>query len=288
MLPLRSRLDRAAKESGKRLQVIERDYLLSWVLRGIYQHQQLRTTLVFKGGTALKKCYFGKYRFSEDIDFSATNDVPPPGVLGRVLTEAIQTAERQASEYAPMRIVVGPYEEREPHPFGQEAFEVRAQFPWQRSPVTVVMIEVSRDELLVLPSCSRPLIHEYGEPMDERITAYSLEEIVVEKLRAILQHTKKLHERDWGRSRARDYYDLWSIFGTFGDTLHLEGLTDLLHRKCAHKNVRFQDASSFFNEKMLSHVRQTWVDWLGPLVADLPACEVVINDLGPRLATLLP
>ena len=27
-------------------------------------------SLVFKGGTALKKCYFDNYRFSEDLDFS--------------------------------------------------------------------------------------------------------------------------------------------------------------------------------------------------------------------------
>lgn len=34
------------------------------------QVDSLRETLVFKGGTALRKCDFGDYRFSEDLDFS--------------------------------------------------------------------------------------------------------------------------------------------------------------------------------------------------------------------------
>ena len=56
--------------------MLERDHLLSWVLAGISQISELRQTLVFKVGTALKKCYFGDYRFSEDLDFSCLADVP--------------------------------------------------------------------------------------------------------------------------------------------------------------------------------------------------------------------
>ena len=29
--------------------------------------------LIFKGGTCLRKCYFPEYRFSEDLDFTCTN-----------------------------------------------------------------------------------------------------------------------------------------------------------------------------------------------------------------------
>ena len=31
---------------------------------------------MFKGGTALKKCYFPEYRFSEDLDFTLAEEVP--------------------------------------------------------------------------------------------------------------------------------------------------------------------------------------------------------------------
>lgn len=70
MKPLRTRLLEARGRLGVPWEVLERDYLLSWILAGISQVPSLRATLVFKGGTALKKCYFGDYRFSEDLDFS--------------------------------------------------------------------------------------------------------------------------------------------------------------------------------------------------------------------------
>lgn len=50
--------------------------LVSWMLAGIYQVVALRGVLMFKGGTALKKCYFGDYRFSEDLDFTAIGSAP--------------------------------------------------------------------------------------------------------------------------------------------------------------------------------------------------------------------
>ena len=52
---------------------VEKDYVLSWVLYGISKHPQLSEWL-FKGGTALKKCYFETYRFSEDLDFTAPSN----------------------------------------------------------------------------------------------------------------------------------------------------------------------------------------------------------------------
>ncbi|TFG59533.1 MAG: nucleotidyl transferase AbiEii/AbiGii toxin family protein, partial [Deltaproteobacteria bacterium] len=65
MKPLRIRLQEARQQTGLPWEVLERDYLLSWILAGISRVDALRETLVFKGGTALKKCYFGDSRFSE-------------------------------------------------------------------------------------------------------------------------------------------------------------------------------------------------------------------------------
>jgi hypothetical protein len=65
-----------AREVGVRDQQIEKDYILSWILQGIAQHEQLSTAIVFKGGTVLKKVYFEDYRFSEDLDFTLLdNDI---------------------------------------------------------------------------------------------------------------------------------------------------------------------------------------------------------------------
>ena len=62
--PLRTRLLEARDRLGADWQVMERDYLLTCALAGIASVPELSEKLVFKGGTALKKCYFDDYRFS--------------------------------------------------------------------------------------------------------------------------------------------------------------------------------------------------------------------------------
>jgi len=59
-----------AGEVGLDPNIVEKDYVLGWMLAGIAQHPQTRDKWVFKGGTCLKKCYFETYRFSEDLDFT--------------------------------------------------------------------------------------------------------------------------------------------------------------------------------------------------------------------------
>jgi hypothetical protein len=54
--------------------VVEKDYVLGWILAGINAHEELAESWVFKGGTCLKKCYFETYRFSEDLDFTLSNE----------------------------------------------------------------------------------------------------------------------------------------------------------------------------------------------------------------------
>ena len=76
--------NRLARGGGRRIPeaVLERDYCLAWFLIGL-SRTPLRERLAFKGGTALKRCYFGDYRFSEDLDFTLTAEVAlrpdPPG-----------------------------------------------------------------------------------------------------------------------------------------------------------------------------------------------------------------
>lgn len=50
--------------------VVEKDYVLGWVLAGLACQEEVADSWVFKGGTCLKKCLFETYRFSEDLDFT--------------------------------------------------------------------------------------------------------------------------------------------------------------------------------------------------------------------------
>jgi predicted nucleotidyltransferase component of viral defense system len=53
-------------EWGLRDDVIEKDYILGWLLAGIASEPELRDDWIFKGGTCLRKCYYETYRFSEE------------------------------------------------------------------------------------------------------------------------------------------------------------------------------------------------------------------------------
>ncbi len=287
MRPLRTRLQEARRRNGLPSYVIERDYLLSWILAGISHLPTLSEYLVFKGGTALKKCYFGDYRFSEDLDFTAQSGTVSSADMELHIKQACEVATRLVEEYANLEINCERYTEREPHPGGQQAFDIYATYPWQGQPYTKVKIEVTLDEPILRPVERRTVIHDYGEPLDAEIKIYSLEEIVAEKLRAVLQQTARLRERGWTRSRARDYYDVWRILNRFREQMELADFSSLLNEKCAVRDVRYESYEDFFREDMLVYVEDTWETFLQPLMRDLPPFELIVKDLRPQLKELL-
>jgi predicted nucleotidyltransferase component of viral defense system len=73
------------------LNIIEKDYVLGWLLIGFSRID----SLVFKGGTALSKIYFPEiWRLSEDLDFSIMdNDFD--GITGSV-EEIFKLTERES------------------------------------------------------------------------------------------------------------------------------------------------------------------------------------------------
>lgn len=280
---LRKQVSDLKKSTGIEWDVIEQDYVLSWVLLGISRIEKLNTSLIFKGGTALKKCYFGDYRFSQDLDFSVQGDYPKGELLLSLLTEACQIASEVSDtiEFQCKR-----YPESSPHPEEQEAFSIHAQLPWQRDFLTVVKVEVTTREKVLLPSVEKKIIHGYGENLDGSVHVYQLEEIIAEKIRAILQFSKKLHERGWGRSRVRDYYDLWRIFCAYGDQIDKDILPNLVAKKCELKSVVFDSVEDLFNDRLMEYLME-WEKWLLPVVPNLPGKEKVISELKNQIECCL-
>jgi hypothetical protein len=75
--------------------VLERDYCLTWLLCAFAQ-SDLQPVLAFNGGTALKRCYFADYRFSEDLDFTLRESgwsSPPCRCFRRYRPTALQAQQ---------------------------------------------------------------------------------------------------------------------------------------------------------------------------------------------------
>ena len=273
---LRKAIRDIRSETGIGWDIIEQDYVLSWMLFGISNIEKLKTPLIFKGGTALKKCYFGDYRFSQDLDFSVRGDCPKGEDLFVLIQEACSFAAKVQDD---IEFKCNRYLEAEAHPEGQEAFVIHARLPWQREFNTSVKVEVTMKEPVVLEPILKKVIHGYGEKLDAVIMTYCVEEIIAEKIRAILQYAKKLHERGWGRSRVRDYYDLWRIFGKYGNSIDKKIIPNLVRQKCELKKVTLASVDDLFQERLMHIINTEWEKWLSPLVPLIPESNIVVSEL---------
>src|ERR1051325_7620430 len=87
----RAAIEERVREWGLSEEVVEKDYVLGWILWGIGSDTSLNTTWIFKGGTCLKKCFIETYRFSEDLDFTVMPGGPiEAGELAPILEKIHQ------------------------------------------------------------------------------------------------------------------------------------------------------------------------------------------------------
>src|SRR3989344_1816394 len=62
-----------SKKGIKNIELLEKDLLLTQLLYYLTKDKDFFDNYAFKGGTCLIKCYLGYYRFSEDLDFTYTD-----------------------------------------------------------------------------------------------------------------------------------------------------------------------------------------------------------------------
>ena len=274
--PLETKLKEEVHRRKVRYDIIEKDYALSYVLFGISNQSELSKCLIFKGGTCLKKCYFGDYRFSEDLDFS-TIGAPAGQLLENALKDAALIAKRYLIEhYGPFDIQIKRKIERKAHPRGQEAFDIRVKFPKHSNGLSCgIKIEITHDEPVLLTPVDMSIIHQYDEPFEITIACYPIEEIISEKLRALLQTHEKIAQGKF-RSRPRDYYDLWCVLKKYGEHLDKKKLIDILQMKCNHRQVSYSSVDNFFTSILINEASRAWQNSLHLQIYELPDCEEVL------------
>jgi hypothetical protein len=292
LAPLRDRLRREAHRLLVPEDVVERDYALGHVLAALFAQSELADTLVFKGGTALKKAYYGDYRFSVDLDFSAVGG-PRGHELEALVRSAGSFAANALAEYGRIEVQVLPRRETRPHPGAQETFKILVQLPWRGRVPSSVKLEITTDEPVLLGSADRPMIHGYDEPLAATLRCYALEEIVAEKLRTLLQARKRVAAGRWVRNCARDYYDLWRLAtdedrdGHGAYTIDWTAVAGILPQKCAIREVGFSSVDEFLDDAIVTEARRQWQGSLATLVGDLPSFDDAIGALRTRLSAML-
>jgi len=164
MIPQRN-LSVLAKDGGRRIpESVLDDYCLAWFLEELTV-ADLRATLGFKGGTALKRCYFGDYRFSEDLDFTLIAQVPPDELKARL--EPVYASVREASG-----IVFGfDREDRQMHD-NSYTFYLRYEGPLPRA--SSAKVDITLHEKIVYPLPERAVLRGYEEFADLPKTGFCL------------------------------------------------------------------------------------------------------------------
>ena len=149
--------NRLAREGGRRIPeaVLERDYCLAWFLVAL-SRAPLRERLAFKGGTAIKRCYFGDYRFSEDLDFTLTEDVPFETLRAELepVFKEVQRASGVAFRFE--------REDRQRHA-NSHTFYLAYDGPLPTRAASEVKVDITIRERLVLPLVERPVVRGYDE-----------------------------------------------------------------------------------------------------------------------------
>jgi predicted nucleotidyltransferase component of viral defense system len=229
MIPKRELLDIAAAVSLNP-HVVEKDYALGWALAGIFAHEELADSWVFKGGTCLKKCFFETYRFSEDLDFTLTDETHlREDFLRRVFTEIAEWIYEQCGlEFLADSQDFDIYE----NPRGKLNCQGKLSYRGPVSPrsggLPRIKLDLTADERLVLPPVRVPIFHPYsdapGEPIE--VLAYAYEEAFAEKVRALCE-----------RTRPRDLYDVVNLFRNTEARPSAAVLVDVLRQKCAFKGI---------------------------------------------------
>jgi predicted nucleotidyltransferase component of viral defense system len=258
-------------ESRIDISILERDYVIGWVLKGIFDDASLSEALVFKGGTALRKVYFASYRFSEDLDFTT---IKPLSKLSETqIRESLEDACRKVYAQSGIELTLADFKQTRDE-LGEEAFEGKIQYVGPRghragNPPRV-KLDITLYEQVLLPPNTVPILHPYSDVEDcyAVVPTYRLDEIVAEKLRAILQ-----------RTRSRDIYDLWYLLKFHKDALNTSTIYDVFKKKCEYKNVDFKGIEDFFKPELMESHKLAWEPSIRRQIADLPVFEEVEYDL---------
>lgn len=252
---------------------IDKDWALGHFLDAINSIPELRQTLIFKGGTCLKKCYIPDYRFSEDLDFTSVqkefkltrkhlNEITSL-ILQRVEMfthiESLKELEykNQLTGYEAIIKFWGSDHPRNETP--------PPHHRWQ----TKIKIEIILYELILFPLASKDITHRYSDKLTDnalQVPCYTIEEVLAEKMRALVQRSY---------TAPRDIYDIWYLSKHFTN-LDYDAIVGAFHKKMAFKGHTFTGIDQLLNPENHKHLSAAWKNSLAHQIpGELPEYYLV-------------
>ncbi|MCD6496240.1 MAG: nucleotidyl transferase AbiEii/AbiGii toxin family protein [Candidatus Aenigmarchaeota archaeon] len=222
-----------ARMTGLALGHAEKDYfqnILLFIISRIHG-----ADLVFKGGTALKKCY-GLDRFSEDLDFTCREEVKLRNILNGLKRFRIEYEMEKETYERGLKVILrikGPL------------------YSLIRQSLCRLVLDFSFREKIIEPPVTKTIGRFLEEIPVFDVFVMNKKEILAEKVRAVVT-----------RQKARDLYDIWFLIGN-GVSFDIP----LIRKKLEYYGKKW-DAGLFIRHVM--DKKNVWKSELGPLVSRLP------------------
>jgi predicted nucleotidyltransferase component of viral defense system len=257
---LKREIEKLAEANNVAKSTIDKDWVLGHFIDAIFSIPKCREALIFKGGTCLRKCYFVDYRFSEDLDFTSTDQ---NFVLDKRLLKEILDLITGRTEI-PLHIQEISELRFNDQLTGYKAIvkfwgadHARNQLPpaperW----TTSVKIEIILYEQMVFPTEPREVHHLYSDKLSDEplvVPCYSIHEVLAEKLRALIQRSY---------TAPRDFYDIWFLSkNTHG--IDWGKVTSAFDKKMKYKGLKFAGTDQMINADTEKRLKAAWENSLG-------------------------
>jgi len=261
----KNEINSRAKAEGLRFDQIEKDYVIVWILQALSRSELKPEGWFFKGGTCLRHCYYSGYRFSEDLDFSCREEV---GGVEKALRRL-----RPAMEWVQLNALLQVSVKEVQASDGDFQVEIPVEYSRggpRRHGLPAIKIHLTFDEPILTEPETRPVAPPYSDLSDFTIIAYSKEEVLSEKMRALLQQQSK-----W--PRPRDLYDLWFILCNRGERFEWKTLQSLFVEKCRARQIE-PDPDLLVSETLKDTNKRVWQRQLEMLMREAPDFDEVWYD----------
>ncbi len=198
-------INHKAQEFDLSVPNVQRDYVFSWLISGLFQTSPLGQILTLKGGNALRKAYFPNTRFSDDLDFTTASGLDGDSLIGHFNEICRFAQDRTGVEFDLNRNRIADehmIDER------KRAYKINLyfkDFSGHDASITLkVRLDVAEYDRLYLPTQTRNLIHPYSDASEctTAIQVVKLEEALADKMKCLLQ-----------RRYCYDLFDL--VYGAF-------------------------------------------------------------------------
>ncbi len=254
-------------ECGLRDDVVEKDYVIGWVLWGIGSDPDLSTHWAFKGGTSLKKCFIETWRFSEDLDFTIIPGGPDkPETIEPIIKRILERVHDESGIDFSIKAPV--FKHADKHLYTEGRIYYRG--PRNAPSATSIKLDISGSEKIVRPTVLREISHPYTDslPKPAKVRCYSFEEVFAEKLRAMGE-----------RGRPRDLYDIVHLFRRKDLRAEPQLIKNVLQEKCESKGVPIPTLDSIQNASTKIELTSEWENMLGHQLQTLPPFEQFWDEL---------